>query len=236
MKYVWGSLKALRTLLFVGFLMVSLALNVTMFVGGTLYTAASSFVETVTGFRPVASRHAAQLASLRNELEFERGERIKLQSRLNSVSSRVNHTADRVTKRTSRSVARDIASMPGEALPWAGMAVIAGVTVLEVNDLCATLEDMDELKRAVDPLAERDEEAFRVCSFEVPTREELWEAVKDSPSQAWQKAKESVAGLPDLAGDYLNSAVEQSGRIWTGTKNTAGGAWDWLWGEGGGVD
>jgi hypothetical protein len=64
MKYVWGSLKALRTLLFVGFLAASLALNVAMFVGGTLYTAASSLVETVTGFRTVASRHAAEVADL----------------------------------------------------------------------------------------------------------------------------------------------------------------------------
>jgi hypothetical protein len=72
MKYVWGSLKVLRTLLFVGFLAASLALNVAMFVGGALYTAASSLVESVTGFRTVASRHAAEVADLADDLNAER--------------------------------------------------------------------------------------------------------------------------------------------------------------------
>jgi hypothetical protein len=72
MKYVWGSLKVLRTLLIVGFLAASLALNVAMFVGGALYTAASSLVETVTGFRTVASRHAAEVADLSYDLNAER--------------------------------------------------------------------------------------------------------------------------------------------------------------------
>jgi tetrahydromethanopterin S-methyltransferase subunit G len=130
-----------------------------MFVGGALYSAASSMVEAATGYRTVASRHAAQVASLLNDLELERREKAKLQRRLDSASAKVKNTADRVTKRTSWSAARDIASMPGEAIPWVVMAVIAGVTVLEVNDLCATLEDMNELTLAFDPTAERDEEA-----------------------------------------------------------------------------
>ena len=68
MKYVWGSLKALRTLFFSGLLVASLALNAAVFVGGTLYTAAATLVERVTGFRPEASL-AATAATRRRLLD-----------------------------------------------------------------------------------------------------------------------------------------------------------------------
>ncbi len=237
MKYFSGGLKALRTILVVGLLTASLALNVSMFIGGAYYTAASSLVERVTGFQTTATRHTVQVARLTKDLEDERSERRRLEARLASVSAKVTRTTNRVTSRVSRSVVREVASMPGEALPWFGVAAIAGVTVLEVNDLCATLEDMEELEREFQALNAGEEAADTVCSIEVPTAEDLWATIKSSPSLAWESVSEGVASLPDLAdmelpdiewstywnsmgtrfGEYYDASLERSARIWIRT-------------------
>jgi hypothetical protein len=139
--------------------------------------------------------------------------------------------------------------MPGEALPWFGAVAIAGVTALEVSDLCATLEDMAELEREFQPSG--DEAASTVCSIEVPTAEDLWATIKSSPSQAWESVSEGVAGLPKLAdmelpdiewstywhsigtrfGEYYDATIEESAQIWIAAKERAGDMWDWLWAD-----
>ena len=268
MNYVWGSLKALRTLLFVGFLTASLALNVAMFVGGSLYTAASSMVEAVTGFRTVASRHAAEIAGLADDLNAERrvsrelrGEVAELSDNLVNerrvarelrgevadltdnlvaeqavtrrlraeatdlsdellvakrqldnampdlvtyrgkrvaVSEAVEETADLISDRARNSAAREMGSMAGEALPYLGVAVIVGVTALELKDLCDTIKDMNALKRAFNPALSPDEGAKTVCSMEVPTSDELWASAKGAPRAAWDGAKGVVQSLPSI--------------------------------------
>lgn len=66
------ALKVLGKLLFVGLFVLSLVLNVAMFVGGAIYSVASSAVEAVTGMRTVASRHASEVAEFSSDLNAER--------------------------------------------------------------------------------------------------------------------------------------------------------------------
>ncbi|MDA9310702.1 hypothetical protein N9Q35_00895 [Amylibacter sp.] len=115
-----------------------------------------------------------------------------------ALSAAVNETADTIGKRSLKSAKNNIASMPGEAIPWLGTSVIVGVTALELYDLCATIKDMNELKNAFNLSASTSDEELTVCSLEVPSKEDILLAVKNSPSAAWEKAKDITPTLEEI--------------------------------------
>lgn len=84
MKYFW---KSARTLLFLGIVIFSLTLNVALLVGGSIYAAASSAIEAATGLRTVASRHAAEVAELTDDLNAERRAKRKLAGEVADLSA-----------------------------------------------------------------------------------------------------------------------------------------------------
>ena len=115
------------------------------------------------------------------------------------VTKAVSQTVMQIGRRSSRSAARSVASMPGEAIPWIGTAVIVGVTSLEIRDLCLTMKDMTELQRAFDPSFKTNEDDLEVCAIKVPPKEEIIAAVKASPGKAWEAAKEATPSLEDIS-------------------------------------
>lgn len=114
------------------------------------------------------------------------------------LKTAVDETAEKIGKRSLKSATRNVSSMPGEAIPWLGTAVIVGVTALELYDLCETMKDMTDLKRAFDPTFTSSEEELEVCALKVPPKEEIIEAVKSSPELAWEKAKDVTPTLEEL--------------------------------------
>jgi len=106
MKNFWRVFRAFRLLLFVAILGLSLAINVAMFVGGALYSAASAAVETVTGFRTVASRHATEVADLTNDLNAERRVNRELRSEVSDLSD--NLVNERQVNRQLRGELADV--------------------------------------------------------------------------------------------------------------------------------
>lgn len=57
----------------------------------------------------------------------------------------VRETTDRVTKRIAKRVSRNIAAMPFESVPIAGVAITVGTIYLEIQDACTTLSEFDEM-------------------------------------------------------------------------------------------
>lgn len=313
LKFFWK----LKTLILTGVLLVSLGLNLILFLGGSLYSMINSGFEVATGVRTIATRNKAQIADLGDNLILERkatrelnseltetsgelvteramkrelkgqvtelsGELVverqmkrelkselaetsgqlvvertakrELKSQLADISGEliiernakkalkselaersaklaverttqrtlksqirdltaglvpfggkkvalrtaVEETADKIGKRSVKSATRNVSSMPGEAIPWLGTAVIAGVTALELYDLCETMKDMTELKRAFDPTFTTNADELEVCSIKVPPKEEIIEAVKNSPEMAWKQAKSFTPSLDEL--------------------------------------
>ena len=135
----------------------------------------------------------------------------------------VEATANAISKRAAKTSARSVTSMAGEAIPYVGTAVIVGVTALELKDLCDTIKDMNELKRAFDPSLSPNQEEATVCSMKVPTTEELWDVAKASPGQAWAAAKDVTPSLQDLK-NYEFPDIDWSG-AWNSTAVGAGTAW-----------
>lgn len=158
--------------------------------------------------------------TLRSSLDDATDGLVTFRGRKVAVAEAVEETADLISTRASKSASREIGSMAGEALPWIGTAVIVGVTTMEINDLCNTIRDMNELKRAFNPSLAPSEDQLTVCSMVVPSRQELWEAAKSSPGQAWEKAKELTPTLEDIQGIDLTQidwkkygdAIEDAGK------------------------
>ena len=115
-----------------------------------------------------------------------------------AIKTAVEETADTIGKRAVKTAKREVASMPAEAIPYLGTAVIASVTALELYDLCATVKDMNELKRAFNPNLQDNTEEVEVCSIKVPPKEEILEKAKNSPRKAWEAANDVVPSWSEL--------------------------------------
>lgn len=55
----------------------------------------------------------------------------------------VRETTDRVTKRIAKRVSRNIAAMPFESVPIAGVAITVGTIYLEIQDACTTMREFE---------------------------------------------------------------------------------------------
>lgn len=155
------------------------------------------------------SRRDAEI--LRNRMVTYKGSRMK-------AAQAVSHHASRASRRVTLSSLRNVGAMAGEALPFVGVAVVAGVTALEVRDACETLKDIHELNVAFNPDAAPSEDVKTVCTIEVPTREELMATVSQTPEKAWESAKASVSTLPNIEDieidwrSYFNAT--KKGAVW----------------------
>jgi hypothetical protein len=147
---------------------------------------------------------------------------VSFKGRKIALREAVGETADAVSSRAAKSAARETAAMAGEALPFVGVAVIVGVTALEVKDLCETIRDMNSLKRALNPELEPSEEELTVCSMAVPSRQELWAATVASPGAAWEYSKAAIPSLEDIREIEWPSRSE----IWSFVRSGAQGRWE----------
>lgn len=114
------------------------------------------------------------------------------------IQGAVMNVAEEVSERAARTATREVASMPGEAIPGWGATVIVAATGLEFRDLCQTMIDMTELQQLFDPSVAPPEDQLTVCSLEVPSRAEIWEAAASAPGKAWGAAKGVVPDLEDV--------------------------------------
>ena len=131
----------------------------------------------------------SQLVGATGELENIRLARKQLQKATSEI-------AERISVRSAKSAARELAAMPAESIPVWGTAIIVGATALELADLCQTLVDMTELRRALDPTATQSSEELTVCALEVPSRSEIWKMASDAPEKVWMTA---LSALPDVS-------------------------------------
>lgn len=68
--------------------------------------------------------------------------------RLASVAA-AQQLGDRLKARVANSVARHLATLPGKVLPAVGATVVVGSTILELRDLCDSMQDMAAMNVAV---------------------------------------------------------------------------------------
>lgn len=186
-------------------LAVSLAANATLFVGGVLYNVVDDFLASATGLQTASTKQRKVIRGLQKENRQLRGQ-------IKKVRGVARNAAKRTRNRLVNSAKRSVATLAGKAVPFAGVAVSAGVTAMEIKDLCDTVRDMNGIVRQIDPSdAEADGEPT-VCSMSVPSVGEIWARIKDSPKEVWEEARNFV---PDLK--PLNEMRELTSVFWKDT-------------------
>lgn len=141
-------------------------------------------------------RKNAQLIEIADKI---REKQVLYRGRSMRAAHAVSNHVSRVTRRITVSSFRNVGSMAAEALPFVGVAAIAGVTALELHDACEALKDVQELNIAFNPRSGPLEESQTVCSLEIPSREDLLSTIQKSPGQAWETAREYTSTLPPLS-------------------------------------
>ncbi len=224
---IWLSIKHANSLIIVLFLVASLSLNVATVAFSSVAALVSGVYETVTGLKSVSSslrnkvvvqdgkirRLTAEvgtknrrIAKLTDEVGHLRASRfVNFRGRRVAVSEIVEQTTKRMSRRVRKMAIRDVSSTFGEAVPIIGVAVISGVTTLEIYDACQTMKDLKDLNLAFNPDSAIEEDEREVCGMHVPTRDEIWEKVKASPSAAWESAKSYVPDLPEFSMPSLSA-------------------------------
>jgi len=129
------------------------------------------------------------------------------------LSEAVKDFSARVSRRTATSAARNAGSVVAEAIPFAGIAAIVGVTAWDLNDSCETMKDLHELNVAFNPDLALAPDIKEVCGLEVPSSEEVWQMAKRSPRAGWENAKIHVNKLPDLTLPSLSDIYDMV-RFW----------------------
>lgn len=117
----------------------------------------------------------------------------------------VSDTSRRVSSRTATGASRNLAATFGEAWPVAGTAVIVTATTLELYDACVIMRDLHELDLAFNPEAASDAGEKEVCGMKVPTAEEIWAKIRNSPGEVWRMVTEALPDLPEMPKDYILS-------------------------------
>lgn len=142
--------------------------------------------------RNLSEKHAA----LERTHKDTSDKHIKLQNTSAKQAAVVRGVSKRISTRSAIGAARNIGSLPGEALPLLGTALVVGVTAWDIYDLCQTIKDLNEINTVFGHPVE-DEKV--VCGMKVPSKEQVISDAKNN----WQSAYKAAADSINQAGNVM---------------------------------
>jgi len=98
----------------------------------------------------------------------------KLVQQIEANGILAKETVATVNKRLAKGIARNIAALPSEAVPFVGIAVMVASTTLDVYDACQTMKDFNVLLNMLG----QGEENPELCGKRVPTVDEVKASAK----------------------------------------------------------
>ncbi|MDE0211846.1 MAG: hypothetical protein OXJ64_18445 [Boseongicola sp.] len=122
----------------------------------------------------------------------------KLEEKFGKFRQAATAAAKRSQVRLIASAGRSIATAPGKALPVAGVPIVAVVTVWEIEDLCATIRDMDEIRSAADGLGAGTSTEVRAQSSRWRCGEQILAQIGDTSREGWREIGKYLPDLPSL--------------------------------------
>lgn len=109
-----------------------------------------------------------------------------VEAREATLRKTVQDTGKRIQKRTVRSAAANIGSLPAEAIPYLGWAVVVGVTGYELMLACDNLRDLQDLYREMDAGEVAAPEAIQaICEPGLKSFSEAWDQVPESLAEEY---------------------------------------------------
>lgn len=127
------------------------------------------------------------------------------------IREAVEQTITSANARVAKTAAANVSSMPAESVPIYGVAVIAAATAFEVDMACRTMDDFYALQVALEPELANPPDRNDICGISIPTKEEIWELIKASPSAAWESG---VSGLTTASDSIRNLETPNFGAVW----------------------
>lgn len=94
--------------------------------------------------------------------------------------------------RIARNKAVEISSLPERAVPYAGVAIMLGVTAYELNSDCEMLKEMNVLSSEHELQME---ETGSICGFKIPTLDEVWAHVSANANSMTRAVYDQLAKL-----------------------------------------
>ena len=120
----------------------------------------------------------------------------KLAGQLGKIRSAVSPAAKRSRDRLVESVGRSILTVPGKALPGAGIVALAALTVWEIKDLCATIRDINEIQKASGaPEAEVESEPTDCARPDLAVKR-AFAKTENYSREKWEELKKYIPDLP----------------------------------------
>ncbi|WP_289042691.1 hypothetical protein [uncultured Aliiroseovarius sp.] len=166
----------------------------------------------------LASAKADALQLENNKLKAE--QHVTFRGKTMSAKAASVQVTGGIQARTKGVAVTNLASVVGESIPFYGIAIIAGATTYELKAACDTMEDLYDLQIALNPEETSDESRSFVCGLQVPTKDEIWQSMADSPSKAWSTAVSAYDGssewiskleAPDFTGRWSRMMAWLSG-------------------------
>ena len=147
------------------------------------------------GHAELTSKHAAlekghaELTSKHADLGRENAATLAKHAELKSITAQRTATTKTISKRLAtravRNATRNSSSVLAESIPYLGVAVVLGVTALDLHDACQTLKDMNELNAAFE---QAQEDPSKVCGLKVPNGAEVVAKIKAGPKAIYKTA------------------------------------------------
>ena len=140
----------------------------------------------------VTNSYLKRALNLAGDLDLSRKAALALGTQSSVVRKAVKTTIATIRARTARVAAVNVGSVFGESIPFWGAAVVVGVTGYELKNSCDTMRDLDTLETRLLGQEKDDAAAVEVCGTQVPSTEEIWQAIKSSPRAAWDGTKSTL--------------------------------------------
>lgn len=122
------------------------------------------------------------------------------QAQQNRMREHVHSAGESIRARTVKSAAANIGSLPAEAVPYLGWAVVVGVTGYELLLACENLQELEALYEATGVASTPDPEARRlICEPDIKTFSEAYSRIPDALAaeyaefQDWARSDNSAA-------------------------------------------
>jgi len=146
--------------------------------------------------RAVLADTEAKRQAAETNLKKLSGEHSALQKQTAKRSEAIKRFSANTLTRVAKNKTVELASLPERALPYAGVAVLVGVTAYELKSDCELLKDLNELSAAHE-VANVDTSA--VCGFQVPSAQAVWsKAISGASASAKDLYSQLSRHLPGI--------------------------------------
>jgi hypothetical protein len=131
---------------------------------------------TTRNFQAEVSRLKNAVAALSVANVALLAENAKLTAWRDRSKTTVSRIANKIRARSARNASVNVADLLPASIPLAGIPVSIALTVMDVNDACSTMKDLNEMNQEFEL---DNEDVTRVCGIRVPSVDEVKKRVKD---------------------------------------------------------